>query len=305
MAKKFLTGVDLNNQRGQNVADPSSATDIANKQYVDALVAGLRWKTAVRAATTANAALATAFANGQTLDGVTLVTGDRILVKDQTAQTENGIYVVNASGTPTRAADANTPAGLDSATVFVTLGTVNNDTAWTQTTSSPTIGSSNIVFTRFGGGTSYTADNQGVELVGTVFSLKLDPAGSGLSETSSGLKIATAAAGAGLVESAGVLSVGAGTGITVNANDVAVDPAVVTITPATVTRKFSVAIGNGSLTTIPVTHGLGTQDVTYSIRDNTSNEFVECDAVSTSNTVLTLTFATAPSASQYKVTVHG
>lgn len=303
MAKKFLTGTDNNNQRVVNVADPSSATDGANKQYVDALVAGLRWKTAVRAATTTNGALATAYANGQTVDGVALVTGDRLLVKDQTTQTENGIYTVNASGAPTRATDADTTVELDSATVFVMLGGVNNDTAWTQTTTAPTIGSSNIVFTRFGGGTTYTADNQGVELVGSQFSLKID--GTSLSESASGVRIAAAAAGAGLIEASGILAVGAGSGITVNANDIQVDTAVVVTTPTTVVRKFSALIGNGALTTIAVTHGLGTADVTYSIRDATSNEFVECDVVSTSTTVLTLTFATAPTTNQYRVTVHG
>jgi len=303
MARKFLTGVDLNNQRAQAVADPTSATDAANKQYVDALVAGLRWKTAVRAASTTNGTLASAFVNGSTLDGVVLATGDRILLKDQTAQTENGVYTVNASGAPTRALDSDSPAELDNATVFVVSGTVNNDRAYTQTTPSPTIGSSNIVWSQFGGGTAYTADNNGVELVGTVFSLKID--GTSLSETSSGVRIASAAAGAGLIESSGILAVGAGTGITVNANDIAVDPTVVTTTPSTVVRKYSVLIGNGSLTSIPVTHSLGTADVTYSIRDAGSNEFVECDVVSTSTTVLTLTFATAPTSNQYKVTVHG
>lgn len=296
MARKFLNGVDNNNQRLLQVADPTTGTDAANRQYVDALVAGLRWKIAVRAATTANSALASTFENGDTIDGVALVTGDRILIKDQTAQTENGIYTVNASGAPTRATDADSPAELESATVFVMNGTVNNDTAWTQTTTAPTIGVSNIVFTRFGGGNAYTADGNGLELVGTVFSLKID--GTSLSESASGVRIASAAAGAGLIESAGVLAVGAGTGITVNANDVAIDPTIVT-------RKYSVLIGNGALTSIPVVHNLGTKDVVFVIRDATSDEIVECDAVSTSTTTLTLAFNTAPTSNQYRVTVVG
>jgi len=94
MATKVANGLDLQAQRIVSVADPSSAQDAATKAYVDNIAAGLAWKKEVVVATTANGALATAFANGQTIDGYTLVTGDRILLKNQTTQTENGIYVV-------------------------------------------------------------------------------------------------------------------------------------------------------------------------------------------------------------------
>jgi hypothetical protein len=70
------------------------APQAAVKSYIDGKVAGLSWKQAVRAATTANGTLATAYANGQAIDGVTLATGDRILVKNQTTASENGIYIV-------------------------------------------------------------------------------------------------------------------------------------------------------------------------------------------------------------------
>lgn len=88
------------------------------------------WKEPVRVATTASGTLATSFASGQILDGVTLATGDRILVKNQAAPAENGIYVVAASGAPARAADADTGAELLGAIVAVTNGTVNADTVW-------------------------------------------------------------------------------------------------------------------------------------------------------------------------------
>src|SRR5882762_7051885 len=143
MAKKFLTGIDLANQRAQNAADASSPTDLVTLQQMNAATLGLAWKQPVRAATTTNGALATAYANGQSIDGVTLATNDRILVKDQTTQTENGVYAVNASGAPTRATDADSTAELNNATVFVMAGTVNADHAFTQTTDNPTIGSSN------------------------------------------------------------------------------------------------------------------------------------------------------------------
>lgn len=186
----LLTGADLNNQRAINGADPVDPTDLANRQYVDARVNGLTWKQPVVAATTANGTLATAFASGQAVDGVTLVTGQRILVKDQTTQTENGIYVVAASGAPARSADADSTAELHGAAVYVTSGTVNAERAYTQTTESPVIGSSNIIWAQFGGGT-------------------LPTAGDGLTITGS------------------TLAVGQGTGITVGADTVGIDTSVV------------------------------------------------------------------------------
>lgn len=180
MSRKFLTGIDLNNQRGVNVASPSSSTDAANKQYVDDKVNGLSWKDEVKAATTTNGALATAYAAGQVIDGVTLVAGDRILIKDQTTQTENGIYVVAASGAPTRATDADTTAELNNATVKVTSGTTNANATLTQTTQNPVVGTSNIVFVTGGGGTTYTADGTSLTLTGTTFSI--NPNYSGLAK---------------------------------------------------------------------------------------------------------------------------
>jgi len=134
-----------------NLADPISSTDAANKQYVDALTAGLSWKESVRAATTANGTLATAFANGQVIDGVTLVTGNRILLKNQTTGTENGIYTVTA-GAPTRATDADAVGELEGAAVFVQEGTVNADQGWVCTTNGAiTPGSTSTAWAQFTG----------------------------------------------------------------------------------------------------------------------------------------------------------
>lgn len=96
--------------------------------------AGTSWKEKVRVATTANGTLASAFENGDTIDGVVLATGDRILLKNQTAGAENGIYVVAASGAPTRANDADSSDELVNATVKVSEGTINADTEWQCTT---------------------------------------------------------------------------------------------------------------------------------------------------------------------------
>jgi len=89
-----------------------------------------QWKEPVRVATTAPGTLASSFENGDVIDGVTLVTGDRILIKNQTAAAENGIYIVNATGAPTRASDMNSWDEVPGATVFVNTGTVNADQFW-------------------------------------------------------------------------------------------------------------------------------------------------------------------------------
>lgn len=125
----------------------------ADITYVDAKVAGLSWKQAVRAATTVAGTLASSFANGSVIDGVTLATGDRILVKNQSTASENGIYIVAASGAPTRATDADAGAELVNATVFVSEGTTLADTQWTCSTNAPiTVGSTLLAFAQLSGG---------------------------------------------------------------------------------------------------------------------------------------------------------
>ena len=154
-------------------ASPSSTkvpTSASVKSYVDNLVAGLSWKASVRAATTVAGTLATDFENGDTIDGVVLATGDRILIKNQASATENGIYIVAASGAPTRSSDANTGLELVNATTLVNEGTVNAETQWTQSTNAPiTIGVSNIVFVAINVGT-YSAGN-GLSQSGNQFSI--------------------------------------------------------------------------------------------------------------------------------------
>lgn len=128
-------------------SDSKLASQKATKTYVDGKVAGLSWKQAVRAATTANGTLSTAFANGQTIDGVTLATGDRILIKNQTTGSENGIYLVPASGSPTRTTDADSGAELVNASVYISEGTTQADTQWTCTTNATiTVGSTSLTF---------------------------------------------------------------------------------------------------------------------------------------------------------------
>lgn len=278
-----------------NVATPAADTDAANKGYVDSVAQGLDTKASVVAATTTNGTLATAFANGQVVDGVTLATNDRILIKNQTDATANGIYTVNASGAPTRSADMNVGSEFPSAYVFVEQGTVNADTGWVCTNNAPvTLGSTNIVWTQFSGAGTYTANN-GVVLNGSVFSFAPE-SGKGLQTGASGaaIKLATTS---GLNVSSD-LAVGAGNGITVLTNTVAIDSAVVV-------SKYAASVGDGAATSYTVTHNLGTRDVIVTVYDNSSPyaEVITDVAHTTTNTV-TIAFSVAPTSNQYRVVVH-
>jgi len=135
------------------LGEPTSAQDAATKNYVDTTVQGIDWKASVRAATTANVTLASDLENGDVLDGVTLATGDRVLVKDQSTASENGIYVVKVSGAPDRSTDADTGAEVTANfAVFVEQGTANADSGFTLTNNGTvTIGTTALVFTQFTG----------------------------------------------------------------------------------------------------------------------------------------------------------
>jgi phage-related tail fiber protein len=153
-----------------SVADPTAAQDAATKSYVDALIQGFDWKQSVRAASTANATLSSGFANGSVIDGVTLATGDRILIKNQTTGSENGIYTVNATGAPTRASDADISADMTAGvTTFVSEGTANGNSSWTLTTDDAiTLGTTALTFAQVAGGSLYSA-GAGLTLTGQSF----------------------------------------------------------------------------------------------------------------------------------------
>ena len=145
--------VSFNSQKITNLADPTGDADAANKGYVDGVAQGLKVKDSVVATTTANGTLSSAFANGQSIDGVTLQTGDRILIKDQTTASQNGIYNVNASGAPSRTTDMATGSNAAGAFVFVEQGTINAENGFTCTsdTGSAVVGTNNLTFAQFSG----------------------------------------------------------------------------------------------------------------------------------------------------------
>jgi hypothetical protein len=173
------------------VPTPINSTDAATKQYVDDLAQGLHIHASVAAATTSN--LTATYSNGSSgvgatltnsstqsalvIDGVTLSTNDRVLVKNQSTQLQNGIYTVTNTGSVstnwvlTRATDMDQSLEVDGGDfVFVTGGTAGDNTGWVQVETGVTIGTSNIVFTQFSGAGTYLAGN-GLTLTGNTFSI--------------------------------------------------------------------------------------------------------------------------------------
>jgi len=152
-------------------ADPVNALDAATKQYVDAVAEGLHVHASVVAATTANVDLSTGLEAGDVIDGVTLVAGDRVLVKNQTTTSENGIYIASTSGVAVRASDYNTASEIDPGDFFfVTGGTNYDNTGWVQTAVVTTLGTDPITFEQFSGAGTYLAGN-GLTLTGNTFSI--------------------------------------------------------------------------------------------------------------------------------------
>jgi phage-related tail fiber protein len=162
--------VSLNSQRITGLASPTADTDAATKGYVDAARSGLDVKDSVRAATTANITLSGA----QTIDGVSVIAGDRVLVKDQSTASQNGIYVA-AAGAWTRSTDADANAEVtDGMFTFVEEGTANGSAGFVLTTANPiTIGTTALTFVQFSGagqitaGSGMTKTGNTLDVVGT------------------------------------------------------------------------------------------------------------------------------------------
>jgi len=211
--------------------NPVNGSDAASKNYVDAALTGLEWKLSAMASTTAN--LNATYSNGTSgvgatltnsgtqaafsTDGYTASFNDRILVKNQTNQIQNGIYQVTTVGDTatnwvlTRTSDANTSSLLNNATLYITNGTLLSDTGWTQLTPNAVIGTSNITFSQFSGAGTYVA-GVGLSLIGNSF------ANTGVLSvtTNTGLSTNVSATGAVTITNTGVTSNLAGTGISIS-----------------------------------------------------------------------------------------
>jgi hypothetical protein len=307
MGTNKITGLDT----------PTADSDAANKGYVDAVAQGLDVKASVVYATAApleaytfsatSGGTLTANANGELdIDGYIVSTvGTRILVKNETSTNApyNGIYTVTDAGglssvwILTRSADANTSAEVtDGLFTFVEQGDTLASTSWVLTTNNPiTLNTTNLVFSQFSGAGTYTASN-GVLLTGTNFTFA-PRSGYGLATGASGAEVKLATT-SGLNLSSD-LAVGAGLGISVLTNTVAIDTTVVA-------RKYAQLIGDGTLTSITVTHNLNTTDVVVSVYANSApyGEIV-CDVNHTTVNTITLLFTVAPALDSYRVAVIG
>jgi hypothetical protein len=308
-----VAALDLNSQKITSMADGTATTDGATFGQLNAILQGRKWKEPVRAIATGNLTLS----GTQTVDGVALVAGDRVLASAQTTTSASGIYVV-AAGAWARATDADTGVEVTQATVFSQGGTTGIGDEYTQTSTVVTIGTDAQTWTKTGeGNTAYSADGTTIELVGTSFRIAATAAGNGLSGgggsalavsvdaanmeiSGDAVRISASAAGAGLTGGgASALAVGAGTGITVNADDVAINTAVVV-------RKYATSFGDAAALFYVITHNLNTLDVTVSVYDNTGpNAELMVDVEHTSVNTITVRTAVAPTLNQYRCVVHG
>lgn len=285
-----LADVSWGNYKITNLATPTADTDAATKAYVDATAQGLLIKEAVHLATaailpnspawtSANGGTITAGSNTTlTVDGDQVLSGQRVLVKNEAGVgglggQYNGIYVLTQEGSGSlpwilvRSADANTSAEVKSGMfTFVQTGDTLANTGWVLTTDNPiTLNSTVLEFTQFSGAGTYTASN-GVAL--------------------------------GAVGGANNFSAVAGTGITVNSGGINIDDSVVV-------RKYAANVGDGSNTSLTVTHNLNTRDVIVTLYDN-SSPYAEviCDVLHATVNTVTLQFSVAPTSNQYRVVVH-
>lgn len=258
MAKEIY--VDMNFNGGAKVTGlptPTASGDAATKGYVDSAIEGLAWKDSVRAASTANINLS---APGSAIDGVTLATNDRVLVKNQTTASQNGIYIFNGAATPmTRAADASTFPEIENAVLTVEEGTTNAGTTWRQSEVNGTIDSSTVTWQSFGSAAA--------------------PA----SETV-----------AGVIEIATQAETDAGT------DDVRAITPLKLAGWAGRKRTATGTVGDGSATSFAVNHNFNTRNVMVEVFRNSGNfDTIICDVERTSVNQVTLKFATAPTAAQF------
>ena len=265
------TSVGLNNQKIVGLGTPTADTDAATKLYVDNAALGLDAKASVKAATTTNIALSGA----QTVDGVSLVTNDRCLVKDQSTASANGIYDVKA-GAWTRSTDMDTWAEVPSAFVFVEQGTTQADSGWVATADQGgTLGSTNITWTQFSGAGQITA---GAGLTKTGNTLDVGGTTNRITVATDAVDIAATYVGQASITTVGTITAGTWTG-----TDIAVADGGTGASTAAAARTNLGAVGKyaGTLAALSagvelnIVHNLNSTDVIAAFKVVASNVDLE------------------------------
>jgi hypothetical protein len=318
------------------VATPAADSDAANKAYVDAARSGLDVKDSVRVATVAGLPAftfatntLTATANGAlpTIDGVTLVQNDRLLVKDETTTNAkyNGIYVVTdlgAAGSPfvlTRAADADSNLEVTAGMfTFVEEGTANADSGWVLTTNNPiTLNTTDLSFAQFSGAGQIVAGN-GLTKTGNT----IDVGGTTdrITVTADAVDIASTYVGQTSITTLGTITTGTWTGTDIAVADGGTGSSTAagardnlastpsggqTTSVPTLARVASQLVGNNSATSFDVVHNFNTRDVTVQVYDVTTYDTVFTDVARATVDKVTVTFSVAPASNAYKVVVTG
>lgn len=317
--------VSFNSQRITNILDPTSPQDAASKAYVDSVATGLDVKASVRAASTANVAGITYTATGgtsgrgqitvapNTLDGVTLAAGNRILLKNQTTAAQNGIWVVSTVGTGAngvwdRASDFDQDAEVTAgAFTFVEEGTTNDNTGWTLTTNNPiTIGGASgtgLSWAQFNGAGSYTASN-GVQLVGSNFSAV--GTANRISVSGTGIDIDATYVGQTSITTLGTIGTGTwqGTAVGTSYGGTGATSVAGAKTNLGFVTRYAQTLAT-SATSYVVTHNLNTLDIQIEVIEVSTGNVVLTDAQATSVNTATIGFASAPSANAYRVVIIG
>ena len=303
---------------------PTADDHAATKAYVDAARSGLDVKQSVRAATTGPVNLANQLENGDTLDTtVTLATGDRVLVKDQSTASENGIYVVQASGAAVRATDFDSNAEVTpGAFTFVEEGTTNADSGWVLTTNGTiNVGVTALNWALFSvAGTILAGD--GLTKTGNV--LNVVGTSDRISVSADAVDIASTYVGQSSITTLGTITTGVwnGTDVAVTAGGTGSSTESgartnlasasgeatgrTTSTPSLArTAKQSCAASSGGTSTTVVTHNFGTSDVTVQIYEVATGNTVIGDTVRTNSNTVTVTMYGTITAGDYVIIVQG
>ena len=307
------------------VAVPTDAAHIATKGYVDSARQGLDVKQSVRVASTANVAISTGLEAGDIIDGVTLVAGDRVLLKNQTTTSENGIYVAVASGAASRSSDANGTADtgeLKSGTfAFVEEGTVNFDSGFVVSTDGTiTVGSTGITWTQFSGAGSFEAGD-GLSKTGTQVNVNVTANRTAI--TADAIDIASTYVGQSSITTLGTITTGVWNGTDVAVADggtgsstaagartaLGIVTSVGTSTTSTpalarIAKQACAASAAGTSSTV-VTHLFNSTDVIVQIYEVSSGATVIGDVVRTNADTVTVTLLGTITAGDYTIVVTG